>query len=157
MYEWMKMSKCNVSVNSRKEKNETEHSHHWWTVPVLHNLMDRKRRILSMATERIPWWASCHSASLFPGRSHLFFVLLNLWFYLQDLILSHCPRDYPRWAGKNGFLGTVLVSVLSPWQIPERNNLKEERFMLVHGFSSWSFGIIVSGLVVRESIMPERV
>jgi hypothetical protein len=40
-------------------------------------------------------------------------------------------------------------------KIPETMNLKEENFILAHGFSPWSFGSAVSGPVVRHSIMEE--
>lgn len=45
-------------------------------------------------------------------------------------------------------------------KIPEKNNLKEERFILVHGFRGfgpWPLGLIVSGSVMRQVIMMGRV
>jgi hypothetical protein len=35
----------------------------------------------------------------------------------------------------------------------KRHNLKVERFILAHGFSTWPLGSIFSGPVVRQSIM----
>jgi hypothetical protein len=52
----------------------------------------------------------------------------------------------------------VLVSFLSLGQIPERNNLRQERFVLAHGFRSFSprSGPIGFGPVARLNIMEER-
>jgi hypothetical protein len=47
---------------------------------------------------------------------------------------------------------TLLFSFPLLCRMPEINSLKEERFVLTHGFrvfNPWSLGSIVSGLLVR--------
>jgi hypothetical protein len=54
----------------------------------------------------------------------------------------------------------VVVSFSSLGQIPEKNDLKEGKiYFLAHGFRGFSLrsaGSLVSGSMVRQSIMAER-